>query len=180
MRAQVAHTVATGERVHLQLPAPCHKNLFVNFVRRNKEFHEPWVYVSSDPKFYDQYLRRMKMGSSLGFFVFTNMGSEFVGVINLNSIRLDPFSSASLGYYADEGFCKKGLMKEGIRLVLGHAFYKIGLNRVEANIQPGNTASLALVKSIGFQKEGFSAKFLQIGNEYKDHERWAYLSDDFN
>jgi len=70
-------------------------------------------------------------------------------------------------------------MKEAIHLVLEHAFLKIGLNRVEANIQPGNSASIALVKSMGFTKEGFSRKFLQIGDKYCDHQRWAYLLDDF-
>ena len=104
--------------------------MFVDFVRKNRNFHEPWVYVSGDPKYFDQYIRRIKMGKLLGFFVFTKDTKEFVGVMNLNSIRLDPFSSASLGYYADEKQSGKGYMKEAIHLVLEHAFLKIGLNRV--------------------------------------------------
>ena len=172
-------TVASSERVELQIPAPAHKKTFIDFVRRNKEFHEPWVYVSGDPKFFDQYLRRIKMGQLLGFFIFTKDEGEFVGVINMNSIRLDPFGSATLGYYADEKHAGKGYMKEAIRMVLDHGFNKIGLIRVEVNVQPGNEASIALVKSTGFTKEGFSRKFLKIGTEYKDHERWAMIADDF-
>lgn len=179
LKTVFTQTVARGERIELQLPSQGHKKTFVDFVRKNRSFHEPWVYVSGDPKFFDQYLRRIKMGKLLGFFVFTRDG-DFVGVINLNNVRLSPFSSASLGYYADEQLTGKGYMKEAIRLVLAHAFYKIGLNRVEANIQPENKASLGLVKSVGFTKEGFSRKFLQIGNEYRDHERWACLSEDFS
>lgn len=174
-----AQVIATGEKVHLQLPSRFHKNKFIDFIRRNKDFHQPWVYVSSDPAYFDQYLRRIKMGKTLGMFVHSNDTGDFIGVINLNSIRLDPFSSASLGYYADEEFCGKGYMKEGIGLVLEHAFTKIGLNRIEVNIQPGNVASHTLVKSIGFEHEGFSRKFLKIGNSYQDHERWAYLAEDF-
>ncbi len=119
------------------------------------------------------------MGKMLGFFVFTKEEGDFVGVINMNSIRLDPFGSASLGYYAAENMVGKGYMKEAIRLVLNHAFHKIGLNRIEVNIQPGNEASIALVKAAGFTKEGFSKKFLKIDDEYKDHERWAILAEDF-
>ncbi len=173
------HTIARGEKVELQLPSSSHRKLFVDFVRRNKNFHEPWVYVSGDPKYFDLYLRRMKMGKMIGFFVFTKEENEFIGVINLNSIRLDPFGSASLGYYADEKMSGKGYMKEAIRLVLRHAFQKIGLNRVEVNVQPGNEASIGLVKAAGFTKEGFSRKFLKIGDEYRDHERWAILAEDF-
>ncbi|MCC3861013.1 GNAT family N-acetyltransferase [Pseudemcibacter aquimaris] len=174
-----AQILAMGEHVHLQLPANMHKKTFVDFVERNKKFHEPWVYVSTDPSYYDQYLRRMKMGRTLGAFVHTNESNDFVGVINLNSIRLDPFSTATLGYYAEENMCGKGYMKEGILLMLDHAFKKVGLNRVEVNVQPDNLSSIALVKSCGFTHEGFSRKFLKIGSDYKDHERWAYLAEDF-
>ena len=175
----VIHTVATGNNVHLQLPCTNHKKTFLEFIARNKSYHEPWVYVPSDAKYFDHYIKRTKLGKSLGFFVFRNADERFVGVINLNNIRLNPFGSASLGYYGEQQLSNKGYMKEGIKLVLQHAFSKIGLNRVEANIQPGNTTSIAFVKSIGFNKEGFSPKFLQIGDQYRDHERWAYLADNF-
>jgi [ribosomal protein S5]-alanine N-acetyltransferase len=49
------------------------------------------------------------------------------------------------------------------------------VNRLEANIQPGNTASIALVKSCGFMKEGYSPKYLKINGRWRDHERWAIL-----
>lgn len=172
-------TIARGEAVELQLPSMAHKKTFIDFVRDNRDFHEPWVYVSGGPAYFDQYIRRIKMGKVLGFFVYTKEKQEFVGVINLNSIRLDPFSSGSLGYYAEESMTGKGYMKEAIHLVLRHSFQKIGLNRVEVNIQPENTSSIALVKSLGFVREGFSRKYLMIGNEYKDHERWAFLAEDF-
>ena len=179
LNAVLTKTIARGKTVELQLPSMAHKKTFVDFVRNNRDFHEPWVYVSGDPVYFDQYLRRMKMGKVLGFFVYTKDSKELVGVINLNSVRFDPFSSGSLGYYADEKMTGKGYMKEAIHLVLGHSFHKIGLNRIEVNIQPENSSSIALVKSLGFQKEGFSRKYLMIGNDYKDHERWAFLAEDY-
>ena len=61
-------------------------------------------------------------------------------------------------------------------LIIGiHAFGQQGLHRVEANIQPGNTASVALVRSCGFSKEGYSPKYLKIGGRWRDHERWALV-----
>ena len=56
----------------------------------------------------------------------------------------------------------RGLMGEGLRLVLAEAFRKLKLHRVEANIQPENRASLALVKKCGFVREGFSRRFVKV------------------
>jgi [ribosomal protein S5]-alanine N-acetyltransferase len=60
-----------------------------------------------------------------------------------------------------------------MELLLAHAFTDLGLHRVEANIQPGNQRSIALVRRAGFVKEGFSEAYLKIGGEWRDHERWA-------
>jgi ribosomal-protein-alanine N-acetyltransferase len=57
------------------------------------------------------------------------------------------------------------------------AFGELGLHRLEANIQPGNARSIALVRVLGFEKEGFSRRYLKIDGDWRDHERWALLSD---
>jgi ribosomal-protein-alanine N-acetyltransferase len=100
-------------------------------------------------------------------------------VINLNDIIRGSFQSASLGYYAFVPFARQGLMREGLQLMLEYAFQGLQLHRVEANIQPENTASIALVKQCGFTKEGFSKRYLKIGGDWRDHERWAFVVEDW-
>jgi ribosomal-protein-alanine N-acetyltransferase len=68
-------------------------------------------------------------------------------------------------------------MPEGIRLALGQAFGPLKLHRLEANIQPANTASIALARRCGFVKEGFSERYLKIGGRWRDHERWAIRAE---
>lgn len=96
-----------------------------------------------------------------------------VGVANLSQIFYKAFQNAYLGYYVNVEFSGQGLMTEGISLVINHAFYSLGLHRIEANIQPGNKASINLVNRLGFTKEGFSRKYLKMNGEWQDHERWA-------
>jgi ribosomal-protein-alanine N-acetyltransferase len=69
-------------------------------------------------------------------------------------------------------------MSEGLRLVLRRAFGRLGLHRVEANVHPGNTSSRALVRRLGFRREGFSRRYLKVAGRWRDHERWALLRED--
>ncbi len=50
-------------------------------------------------------------------------------------------------------------------------------HRPEADIQPGRTASIALVRELGFRREGPSPDFLQVDGAWRDHERWALASE---
>jgi ribosomal-protein-alanine N-acetyltransferase len=104
---------------------------------------------------------------------------ELVGVINLNEVVRGLFRSAYLGYYGFEPFSGAGYMTEGLALVLDHAFGSLGLNRLEANIQPENERSSRLVSRLGFQLEGFSPRYLKIGGRWRDHERWAVLASEW-
>jgi ribosomal-protein-alanine N-acetyltransferase len=70
-------------------------------------------------------------------------------------------------------------MREGLSLVLNQAFGPIGLHRIEANVQPENAASLALIAGLGFRREGFSPGFLKIDDVWRDHERWAICEDEW-
>jgi len=168
-----------GKRVHLHPPAANLKPLYLKFLAENREFHAPWVYHSDDDRHFDYYLKRIKSGQTQGCFIFDNASEDLVGVVNINNILLGAIRSASLGYFGAERFTGQGLFAEGMALVLQYVFTDLGLNRVEANIQPGNEPSLKLVKRLGFRKEGFSPKFLQIGGEWCDHERWAILGEEF-
>jgi len=102
-----------------------------------------------------------------------------VGVMNLSEIVQGFFRSAYLGYYALEPFAGRGYMNEGLSLLLHHAFKVLKLHRIEANIQPHNEASKALVKRSGFKLEGYSPRYLKIGGRWRDHERWTLLVEDW-
>ena len=69
-------------------------------------------------------------------------------------------------------------MREAMLLVLKHAFKKMKLHRLEANIQPNNPSSIALARNCGFTKEGYSRRYLKVSGKWRDHERWAILAED--
>jgi ribosomal-protein-alanine N-acetyltransferase len=99
-------------------------------------------------------------------------------VINVNEIVRGAFRSAYLGYYAFLPHVGHGYMSEALALALRWAFGALRLHRVEANIQLGNSASRALVRRLGFRREGFSPRYLKVAGRWRDHERWALLAED--
>ena len=107
-----------------------------------------------------------------------NEDGAIVGYFGLGQIYFGHFRNAYLGYYAFEPYAGRGYMREGLEMVLRHAFGSVGLHRVEANIQPENARSIALVRAAGFRKEGLSPRYLKIGGRWRDHERWAITAEE--
>ena len=114
----------------------------------------------------------------MGLLARERASGRLVGVVNINEIVAGAFLSAYLGYYGMSEFRGSGMMGEALRATVELAFGELGLHRLEANVQPANTASLALLRRAGFRKEGFSPRYLRIDGQWRDHERWALLADD--
>jgi [ribosomal protein S5]-alanine N-acetyltransferase len=137
---------------------------------RSSSLHIPWIFPPEDM---EEYIRKPHM-----YLVCLKTTHEIAGAYNISEIVRGWFQSAFLGFQAFVPHQGKGYMFQGMMLVLKEAFDSLKLHRLEANIQPGNHASIALVSKAGFEKEGFSPKYLRVGgNEWKDHERWAIRND---
>ena len=100
-----------------------------------------------------------------------------VANFNISEIVGGAFRCGFLGYWVGAPFQKQGYAQDGLRLVIRYAFTDLKLHRLEANIQPENVASRALVQRNGFELEGLSPRYLKIGGRWRDHERWAIRSD---
>ena len=147
-------------------------------MRRSRALHRGWVSPPSDRGKFVQYIRSLRSDRRAGFLVVTDAG-EIAGVINVNEIVRGSFQSAYLGYYAFEPFAGRGFLHRGLRAVIGHCFGELKLHRLEANIQPENARSIAMVQRLGFRREGLSPRYLKVCGRWRDHERWALLSDDW-
>lgn len=165
-------------RVSLEKPAAAHEAAFLDAVGRSRRLHHPWVSAPADSQAFRRFIDKPEGGREASFLVMTP-GGEMAGVVNLNEIVRGVFKNAYLGYYAFSPLAGKGAMKAGLRAVIRRAFGPLGLHRLEANIQPKNFASIALVRRLGFRLEGFSPRYLKIGGRWRDHERWAITREDF-
>jgi ribosomal-protein-alanine N-acetyltransferase len=62
--------------------------------------------------------------------------------------------------------------------MLHHCFDALGLHRVQALIQPDNTASRALAEKLGFRCEGLLRDNLRVGDTGRDEMLHALLKTD--
>ncbi|MFF2961678.1 GNAT family N-acetyltransferase [Streptomyces sp. NPDC057963] len=195
-------SLAEGRRVVIRAYTPADAEEFTTRARESRGVHSPWLFPPEDPRAYATYAGRLiDDPTKAGFLVCerereregdgdgerepdrdggrdreaggSGAGGGIAGFININNIVRGGFCCGALGYGAFAHAVGRGLMSEGLALVLRYAFGPLGLHRLEANIQPGNKGSLALVRRAGFRLEGFSPDFLFIDGAWRDHERWA-------
>jgi len=167
------------DRVFIRPPRRSDEKAYLAGVRSSRELHQPWVFLIASTKAFRKRLEQAKSPRNASFFVFRSDSSALVGAVDLSEIVRGCFQSAYLGYYAFAPHAGQGLMREGLGRVVDHAFDEMGFHRLEANIQPGNTASIGLVRALGFTREGYSRRYLKVGREWMDHERWAILTEDW-
>lgn len=166
---------ASNARVYLRAVTRKDRNEFLQLMRISETLHEPWITPPASESSFHNYLNRAAREDHEGLLICHKKDDAITGVVNINNIVRGSFLSATLGYYVGAPYAGQGLMREGMELVKNYAFYTIGLHRLEANIQPENKRSIALVKQCGFVKEGLSHNFLFIENAWRDHERWTAI-----
>ncbi|MFF7334322.1 GNAT family N-acetyltransferase [Streptomyces sp. NPDC090306] len=180
----VSRYVAEGPRVGLRPFTAEDAAEFTARVAESKDLHHPWLAPPADAVAYAAYAARLNEDpTKAGFLVCekdAGPGGDagaIAGFVNINNIVAGAFRSGALGYGAFAHAAGRGLMREALGLVVARAFGPLGLHRLEINVQPGNTASIALARACGFRLEGYSPDMLFIDGAWRDHERWALTSE---
>jgi ribosomal-protein-alanine N-acetyltransferase len=102
-----------------------------------------------------------------------------VGDLYLMDIARGIFHNAYLGYFMFNRHWRKGYAKEALRAVLDIAFRDVKLHRVEAGIVKTNRRSLALARSVGLRREGFSRRRIFLRGQWIDLVLYAGTCEEF-
>jgi ribosomal-protein-alanine N-acetyltransferase len=164
-------------RVRLRPPVGSDRDAYLAAMLASRRFHHPWVSPATTPAGFERLVARVRDDRQSPQLVCRCEDDAIVGWFNVSEIIRGPLSSAFLGYGAVAEHAGRGYMSEGLQLLLRHAFDELGLHRLEANIQPANETSIALVRRAGFVREGLSVRYLKIRGRWRDHERWAIRSE---
>lgn len=86
----------------------------------------------------------------------------------------------AVGYTVGEAFSGRGIATRALREVVDIAFapHQVNLERLEAVVAVGNTASRRVLENAGFTQEGIARGLLLVGGSRIDHYRYGRLRAD--
>lgn len=168
-----------GERVFLRFLEARDLEEFLALNRSSKRLHRGLVTPPTRPEQFRTLLRRCRKPDVVCFVACRLEDGVMVGFLTISQIFRGPFKSAYLGYYVGAEHARQGFTSAAIDLLLKYAFDRLRLHRLEANIQPENRASIAVVRRAGFVREGYSKRYLKVSGRWCDHERWAIIAEDW-
>jgi ribosomal-protein-alanine N-acetyltransferase len=92
---------------------------------------------------------------------------EYIGDIGMDKYS-KKHSRAELGFKLRKEYWRQGIMTEALTQALNYGFEVIGLNRIEALVDPRNEASSRLLEKSGFKKEGVLREYEFEKGEFID------------
>jgi [ribosomal protein S5]-alanine N-acetyltransferase len=152
--------------------------------RANAAWLEPWDATAPAPdapvrsfeELVAQYEAEATTGRALPLAV--EVDGRLVGQVNAGTIVLGSFRSFTVGYWVSRAVAGRMVTPTAVALVTDHLLGSPGLHRVEVNIRPENTASLAVVRKLGFRSEGTRLHYLHIAGAWRDHLSFALTTED--
>ncbi len=152
--------------------------------RHNAAWLEPWDATSpideGGARTFDELVRHYDTEAAAGRMLplVIEVDGRLVGQISLSNIVLGSFRSCTAGYWVSRAIAGRGVAPMALAMSGDHVFDVLGLHRLEVNIRPENTASLAVVRKLGFRSEGTRLRMLHIDGDWRDHLSFALTAED--
>lgn len=174
------------DRLLLKILKPKDAKIVLDYFKRNQDFLKDWdperplsfytVSYQKDNLRHEYY--GYKSNNVIRFWIFKKDDlKRTIGSICFSNIIMGNFKSCFLGYKLDKDEINKGYMTEAIKKGIDIMFDDHGLHRVEINIIPRNIRSLRVVEKLGYEKEGYSKRYLEINGVWEDHIHFAAYND---
>jgi ribosomal-protein-alanine N-acetyltransferase len=104
--------------------------------------------------------------------------NQFLGEISLSN--LNPKNrSLGVGYFTGAAYRQQGYTKEGLWLLLNYLLNTVRFNKVMADTGAFNQASIALLKSLGFQQDGCLRQHQLLDGVLHDQLLFSLLAEEW-
>lgn len=164
-------------RTSLVLFTASNADLVLKYYQDNKTHLAPWEPIRDSDYLSltnfkimgEQSEKDFEADKEVRLVAFNKDQTQVLGVCNFTGIVKGPLQACFLGYSIDKTFEGRGLMTEILDAGIAYIFASLKLNRIMANYIPVNEASGAVLKKLGFEKEGYARNYLKIAGTWQDH-----------
>lgn len=115
--------------------------------------HAPWQGMAEAEAWFRRISAAVANGSALEFVIAARDSGAVIGRAGLFALESGN-ATADVGYLLGPAHWRRGYMREALTALIGCAFQELGLRRLEARVEAGNVASMALLRRLGFTREG--------------------------
>lgn len=178
--------VIETERTYITLLQPSDALLMQAYYVENWRYLKPWEPTRGD-EYYSlagwqfilgHYNQTYAQGRNINLAALNPERNQVIAVCNFGHIVHGPMKACNLGYSIAEKHQGKGLMYEILKAAIPKVMKTYDLHRVNANHLPHNERSAALLKKLGFEKEGYARSYLQVDGKWQDHVLNAFIATD--
>ncbi len=176
----------SSSRVCARLLEPHEAAMMARFRKENREHLEAWEPRRSSAFFTEDFwqlrlkqnIRDFRNDISACFVLLAPAEDEVLGVCNYTNIIRGTFQSCHLGYALGLKHQGRGLMYEALAMTNSYIFSELGIHRIQAGYLPHNRRSELLLQRLGFEKEGFAKRYLEINGKWEDHVLTSLVDED--
>lgn len=105
---------------------------------------------------------------------------RLIGSCGFNTWELSGAYRGEIGYDVGRDYWRQGYMTEALRLILNYGFMTMGLNRIEALVDPRNSASRSILQSFAFHEEGLLREYQRTEEGFVDLIICSLLRRDYD
>lgn len=142
---------------------------FYNVVTLNEE--------EEAQRFIDFFRTRYLMNAAIRWGIALKGHSQLIGTAGYNNFT--PHHRANIGYDLLPAYWNKGYITEALGAIIDYGFRHLGVNRIEAEVMPGNGASERVLEKLGFTREGLLRQWMYWNGKHYDMIMFSLLRSEF-
>ncbi|MCT1902364.1 GNAT family N-acetyltransferase [Oceanobacillus sojae] len=102
---------------------------------------------------------------------------QIIGSCGFNAIDAEN-ARAEIGYDIAKAYWGNGYAPESIQALIDEAFANLGINRIEAKVEPANINSMKVLQKLGFTFEGTLRQYEKVKSNFVDMHMYSLLKND--
>lgn len=129
-------------------------------------------------KLLDWFRNRYKESLGVRWGIALKGKSNIIGTVGFNNYVKN--HRANLGYDLQRDYWSNGYITEALKAIIDFGFSNLEINRIEAEVMQGNTASEMVLAKLGFKNEGVLRQWMYWNESHYDMTMFSLLRKDYH